>query len=73
MRWPTMTTEQILADIAAAEDGLIALYRRVNEQCANTHSAHHDLGLARDHFVDGLFRLRRAVETDSGVWPVRHG
>lgn len=66
-------SEQILADIAAAEAGLIALYRRVNKHCSNTHSAHHDLGLARDHFVDGVFRLRRAVETVSGPWEVRHG
>jgi hypothetical protein len=62
-------SEQILADIAAAEDGLIALYRRVSDHCAVAQQAKHDLGLARDHFVDGMFRLRRAVEASE----VRHG
>jgi hypothetical protein len=64
---------EIMADLAAVEEGLIALYRRVNAHCANSHQAHHDLGLARDHFVDGLFRLRRAVESHDTAWVVRHG
>jgi len=66
-------TEQILAEIAAAEDGLIALYRRAHVASPNTHTAHHDLGLARDHFVDGFARLRRAVEAAEDGWVVRHG
>jgi hypothetical protein len=62
-------SDQILADIAAAEDGLVALYRRVSDHCATALQAKHDLGLARDHFVNGMFRLRRAVESSE----VRHG